>query len=107
MAIETTLADISEAATDADLRDRFVSAAAEHGVPNPHGWVESQMRRLVAHKTNANGDTVASTRAYAATMRRQALAAIPEEPGKNRAVVNDSTIRDVVAALYGPEEVTP
>ena len=49
MAIETTLADISEAATDADLRDRFISAAAEHGVPNPQGWVESQMRRLVAH----------------------------------------------------------
>ena len=61
MAIETTLADISEAATDADLRDRFISAAAEHGVPNPQGWVESQMRRLVAHKTNTNGDTVAST----------------------------------------------
>lgn len=108
MAIETTLADIAEAATDPDLRDRFVSAAAEHGVPNPQGWVESQMRRLVAHKTNTNGDTVASTRAYAAHARREALAAIPEEPGKNRAAVTDSTIRDVVSALYGPtEEGTP
>ena len=41
------------------------------------------------------------------TTLAEALAAIPEPPGKTRAAVTDSTIRDVVSALYGPEEVTP
>ena len=85
------LNDISEAARDADLLDRMVSAAAELGIQDPSSWVHNNSRKLAtAYIEDGNvTSTIASVYAYARDTR-------PPAPGANPAVVTDKHIRYAV-----------
>lgn len=89
-----TLKDISDAAQDADLRDRLLSAAAEVGIQNAAQWVNDNARRLAAAPI-AEGDTtntIASVYAYARDTR-------PPAPGANPSAVTDDYLRHAVQAV--------
>ena len=92
----TNLNDISNAAKDPDLRERFFSAAAEAGIPDPEAWVISNSRKLAsAYVAQGNGvDTIASVYAYAADHRAMA-------PGLDPSAVTDEYIRFVVNQYSG------
>lgn len=92
---ETTFSNITAAAVDADLRDRVVSAVAAAGIPNPQGWAEANMRRIVSQPVSENDDTMASVYAYAVATYNPT-----PRPGQNEAAVTDTYIRDAVAAVH-------
>lgn len=85
------LDDISSASRDMDLRERFYSAAAEIGIPDPEAWVLSNSRQLAAPPI-ADGDllnSIASVYAYARSNRTLPAGADP-------AAVTDDYIRHAV-----------
>ncbi len=91
------LNDISEAARDADLLDRMVSAAAELGVQDPNSWVHNNSRVLAtAYIADGNTtNTIASVYAYARDTR-------PPAPGANPAAITDEYIRHAVQSVINP-----
>ena len=91
------LNDISEAARDADLLDRMVSAAAELGIQDPNSWVHNNSRVLAtAYISDGNTtDTIASVYAYARHTRSPA-------PGANPSAITDAYIRHAVRAVIDP-----
>ena len=62
---DTTLSGISRAASDSDLLDRLISAAAADGVDNAEAWARMNARQLSACPITPEGDTIASVYAYA------------------------------------------
>lgn len=98
----TTLAEFTAAATDPDLRDRFVAAAQEAGIPNAEYWVEANRGNLTRASVGDTGDTaatVASVYAYAWNVYQETA---PPKPGANPAAVTDDHIRHAVAAVVTP-----
>ena len=88
-----SLSDISAAARDQDLTDRFISAAAEAGIASPESWVMQNSRRLVSSTVSAESqEMIADVYAFARHSR-------PPAPGANPAAVLDSYIRSVVERL--------
>lgn len=96
---DTTLAAITTAAADADLRDRIVSAAAQAGIDAAQHQVDSRLRQLVSTPITDAGDTLASVLEYAI-----ATYTPTPRPGQNAAAVTDQMIRDAVAAVLAKEE---
>ena len=85
------LDDISSASRDSDLRERFYSAAAEIGIPDPEAWVLNNARQLAASPI-ADGDqenSIASVYAFARSNRTLPAGADP-------AAVTDNYIRHAV-----------
>jgi hypothetical protein len=99
--VDTTLHDITAAASDPELLERMISAAAEAGIRDPQGWATMNARRIVASALPNGGGTVASAYAYA-----QATYAPMPSPGSNPAAVTDAYLRaavaDARAALEAP-----
>ena len=90
-----TLTQISAAAQDADLIDRFISAAVEAGITNPDNFVATHRRDLAAAPVAAgSSDTIASVYAYA-------VASMPPPPGRDPAAVIDDYIRHAVSVVQG------
>ena len=92
--IDTTLTQITQAANDADLLHRTISAAAEAGIPNAQMWVDMNLRRIVATALNEDGATIASVLAYAV-----ATYVPTPRPGENPSAVTDTQIREAVQAV--------
>lgn len=85
------LDDISSASRDSDLRERFYSAAAEIGIPDPEAWVLSNSRQLAAAPI-ADGDLVNSIASvYSFALSNRTLPA-----GADPAAVTDDYIRHAV-----------
>ena len=85
------LEHISAASRDLELRERFYSAAAEIGIPDPESWVLNNSRQLAASPV-ADGDqvnSIASVYAYARSNRTLPAGADP-------AAVTDDYIRHAV-----------
>lgn len=76
---------------DTDLLARVIAAAEKADVPNPQGWAEANMGRIVA--ADAGGTTLADVHAYAVSTY-----APPPAPGANPEVVTDDQIIAAVAA---------
>lgn len=98
----TTLAEFTAAATDPDLRNRFIAAAQEAGIPNVEYWVDSNRGNLTRASVGDPGDaaaTVASVYAYAYNVYRQT---VPPKPGANPGAVTDDHIRHAVQAVVTP-----
>lgn len=97
-----TLAEFTAAATDPDLRARFIAAAQEAGIPNAEYWVEANRGNLTRANVGDAGDpaaTVASVYAYAYNVYRET---VPPKPGANPGAVTDDHIRHAVAAVVTP-----
>ena len=91
------LSAITDAANDHYLRERFISAAAEAGIPNPQVWVDLHARQLAAAPVAVEGaDTVASVYAYA-------VAVTPPPPGERPDAVTDTHLEYAVANLRQQE----
>lgn len=88
----TTSAQIIAAASDGDLLARAAALGAMLGHTQPvieHAW-----RRLVSTEVTIGGETTTLARVhdYAAQVREQALAQVPDLPGRNPAAVTDAMI---------------
>ena len=97
-----TLAEFTAAATDPDLRARFIAAAQEAGIPNAEYWVDSNRGNLTRASVGDPSDaaaTVASVYAYAYNVYHQT---VPPKPGANPAAVTDDHIRHAVSAVVIP-----
>ena len=97
-----TLAEFTAAATDPDLRARFIAAAQEAGIPNAEYWVEANRGNLTRASVGDPGDanaTVASVYAYAYNVYRET---VPPKPGANPGAVTDDHIRHAVGAVVTP-----
>lgn len=92
---DTTLSGISRAASDSDLLDRLISAAAADGVDNAEAWARMNARQLSACPITPEGDTIASVYAYAVAQYSP-----PPPPGADPAIVTDAHIRTAVAEVY-------
>lgn len=93
-----TTKQIGLAARDADLRDRFISKAAELGIPSPEYWVDSHMRALVAidlDGPDGASDSVASVYDYAVQTRPE----VPPRPGENLAAVTDVHLQAAIEQI--------
>ena len=96
-----TSESLINAAADTDLALRFVALGATLGYTQ--GDIESNLRKLVAATVNDNGDTVASVYDYAYQTRKQALAAVPPNPGANLGAVTDDYIRSALDKVFGSD----
>lgn len=103
----TTLEEFIQAASDQNLRERFVAAAQEAGVLNPEIWVDSNRGELTRARVSDAGDataTIVSVYAYAWNVYKQTL---PKPPGANPGAVTDDHIRYALRQVLEPpmEEV--
>lgn len=94
----TSSAAIIKAAKDNDLRERFIALAAEQGIDNPHGFIDSKLQQLASAKVGAGEDTIASVYEYADAIYNQELSKLTT-PGKNPAAVTDEHIRYALNVL--------
>lgn len=101
-----TLAEINDAANNAELRARLeVAAAANPDVdgndPGSRQVAWDNMVALVSRQlpTSAGGQTIADVLAYANNVYRDLLATLPPAPGANPAAVTDDMIREATAAV--------
>lgn len=97
---DTTAQHIA-ARQDTDLKDRLVAAAEQAHIPQPATFVEANIGKLIS--TPIDGDTTITTvHAYAADVRRIAVEALPEAPGKNPGAVTDTHLAAAIAAVWTP-----
>lgn len=83
---------LSEAAKDEDLRERLTALAASKNIDNAPGWVDFNMRRLVA--VSVDGTDVATVYEYAQSQTKPVLRA-----GENPALVTDDILIHAIEAV--------
>lgn len=93
---DTALHDITAAASDPELLERIISAAAEAGVRDPGGWATMNARLIVSAPLPGGVGTPASVYAYAVATYQPT-----PTPGANPAAVTDAYLRSAVADVQG------
>lgn len=102
MAVPSSAAIIA-ALHDSALRERAQALAPLAGLTPDE--VAVRWSQLVLAAVDDTGDNnIASVYDYAATVRRQALAQVPPEPGVDPAVVTDTHLLHAMRTLTNPGE---
>lgn len=95
---QPTSTEIVGALGDGDLRQRIAAIATREGVVDPQQWTTDRLGTIVTMQT-AGGETIAGMHGYAASIRQQAIDAIPMPPGLDPAAVTDAAILEIVTAV--------
>lgn len=90
--------DFIKAQNDQHLMRRFSAAASIAGVEDAQNWAATNYHRLLSFKVDGN-QTISDVYAYANSVREDALADIPPEPGNNLAAVTDDYLNAAILAL--------
>ena len=102
-----SLNDFIQAAADTHLRDRFIAAAQEAGVPQAEFWVDQNRGDLTRSSVGDPGNadaTIVSVYAYAAAVYKQTA---PPPPGFDPAAVTDNHIRAAIQNVITPPAPEP
>jgi hypothetical protein len=97
-----TTAQHMAARDDTDLVKRLVASAEQAHIPNPEEFVTTNVGVLISTEIGS-GTTVTSVHAYADSVYRAAVAALPPKPGANPAAVTDTQLAQAVTAVWGAE----
>lgn len=104
------LTAVGQAARDADLLDRFVSAAAGEGIDQAEEWTRLNARKLVLAPVDQQGSTIAGVYEYQAEYRKQHPLPNSEFPshqylpiGVDPAAIGDNQIKAAVQQVLGQE----
>ena len=97
-----TTAQHIEARNDEDLKERLVAAAEQASVDNAELWVSQNIGRLISTPVDG-ASTITTVHAYAADVRRAAVAALPPAPGLNPGAVTDTHLAAAIQAVWNPE----
>lgn len=100
-----TTAQHMNARSDVDLMARFTAMAEMMELPNPAGWVQVNMPKLITQEVE-NGQTITDVHAYADETRNNYIAATPPPPGLNPGAVLDSHLRTAIEALQSEQTPT-
>lgn len=84
---------------DDDLTARLIASAEQAGITNADQWVGQHRGQLISVGVSLEGQCIADVHAYAATMRDQAVAALPPPPGADPAAVLDSYLQIAVETV--------
>lgn len=87
-----------EARADQDLMARLAASAEMQGVPSAMGWVQSHIGELLIVPVDGS-QTIVDMHAYASDVRKQAVAALPPEPGINPGAVTDAHLSTAIESV--------
>ena len=99
--VDTTAQHIA-ARDDADLKARLIASAEQGQIPNPAGFVESNLGRLVSTEIGGS-TTLTAVHAYTAEQYRLALLALPPLPGADPSAITDPQLSSAIQAVWNPQ----
>lgn len=92
----TTTAEHLAARRDSDLFERLVAAAELAGISDARAWVVENMGALITAPVDGDS-TIASVYAYANSVYKEKVAALPPAPGLNAGAVTDTHLAAAVS----------
>ena len=98
---DTTAQHIA-ARDDADLRARLVASAEQGQIPNPAGFVDSNIGRLVSTEIGG-ATTLTAVHAYTAEQYRLAVLALPPLPGADPSALTDPQLLEAVQTVWNSQ----
>ena len=93
-----TTAQHLAARSDPDLLQRLIAAAEMANIPSASTWVQANLGALLGAPVQDN-QTISDVRAYADTVRQNAINAIPPAPGLDPAAVTDTHLYAAIQAV--------